>query len=472
MGDALCTLTQPSDHSMSCWRKQGRAAYHQTMTSAELPKSASFVVIGGGVHGLSVAWHLAEELSAQGRSEDVIVLEKSTLGAGASGISGGIVRNYYRSEAMTEVIAESVKIFEDDREGFGFHQVGYLAVVPEAQREDLEAIGAKQKEIGYESELVTGDGPCAEYLEWLWPDINADGVRAVLHEKRSGWADAIGTVRNLARKARAAGVKIFEGVEVTGLQFSGSEVNSVVTDAGEIACEMIVAAPGLWSPSWWRMLGLEPTVVLGAGDAAEQRPLVEYWLAREGDYVLPGVGLSGSAGRAAPVVHFDHTAPLYSDRDGRLITDDPWGIYFRMGKTGSGIVGGGLPTAMGTSFKVDPYGPDNPEQVAGDDLSEFFTSGLAFALKRFRGGGGRWDANPNGGVLALTADRYPVTDWNRPNVYSILDAGHGFKMLAVGREAAREIVGSRRSSLLEPFRLSRFGSGTTHVESKSPYPWT
>jgi glycine/D-amino acid oxidase-like deaminating enzyme len=74
--------------------------------------------------------------------------------------------------------------------------------------------------------------------------------------------------------------------------------------------------------------------------------------------------------------------------------------------------------------------------------------------------------------LALTADRYPVTDWTAPNVYSIVDAGHGFKMLAVGREVAREVLGHRPSPLLEPFRLSRFAGGTTHVVSKSPYPWT
>ncbi len=442
------------------------------MDDATLPAVARFVVVGGGVHGLSTAWHLAKALTERGDSADVLVLEKSQIGAGASGISGGIVRNYYRSEAMTEVIAESVGIFETDLERFGFHQVGYMAVVPESQLDDLQAIAARQCDVGYDSELVTGEAPCGEYLEWLWPDVNSDGVAAVLRELRSGWADAIATVRNLARLAREAGATIIEGVEVIGLEYSGTEVSAVVTSAGTVNCEAVVAAPGLWAPGWWQMQGLEPTVQLGEGDGAQRRPLVEYWLAREGDFVLPGVGLSANAGRAAPVVHFDHTAPLHSDRDGSLLTDQPWGIYFRMGMTGSGIVGGGLPLKMGDDFVVDPYGPDNPEQVAGDDLSEFFTSGLAFALKRFRGAGAGWESKPSGGVLALTADRYPVADWTAPNVYSILDAGHGFKMLAIGREVAAEMLGSRQSPLLKAFRLSRFGAGTTHVESKSPYPWT
>ena len=111
---------------------------------AEVPAESRFVIVGGGVHGLSTAWHLAQALRESGEEGSVVLLERDRLGSGASGISGGIVRNYYRSEAMTGVIAESVGIFESDPEGFGFHQVGYLAVVPEGQRavEDMGEITA------------------------------------------------------------------------------------------------------------------------------------------------------------------------------------------------------------------------------------------------------------------------------------------------------------------------------------------
>jgi len=435
---------------------------------AGLPAESRFVVVGGGVHGLSAAWHLAQELRDRGEEGSVVLLERDRLGSGASGISGGIVRNYYRSEAMSGVIAESVGIFESDPEGFGFHQVGYLAVVPERQREDLEATAARQAEVGYESELVLGTDACREYLEWLWPDVNADGVAAALMERRSGWADAAGTVRNLARKAREAGAQIFEGVDVTGISYDGGRACAVQTPHGEIACEAVIAAPGVWTPEWWAMQGLEPTVHHNGREV----PISEYWLAREGDFVLPGVGLSGSAGRAAPVVHFDMDGPLVSQRDGRTITEEPWGIYFRLGRTGEGIVGGALPLEMGEGFSIDPYGQENPEQMSGDDLTDFFLSGLSHFLARFRGHDGEWEARPAGGVLALSPDRYPITDWSTPGVYSIVDAGHGFKMLAVGREAAREVITGEPSELLEPFRLSRFESLATHVESSSPYPWT
>jgi hypothetical protein len=67
---------------------------------------------------------------------------------------------------------------------------------------------------------------------------------------------------------------------------------------------------------------------------------------------------------------------------------------------------------------------------------------------------------------------YPVADRIGDNVYAILDAGHGFKMLAIGELAARELLSGRPEPLLEPLRMGRFAAGTVHPASKSPYPWT
>ena len=91
-----------------------------------LPASATYVIVGAGVHGLSTAYHLAEELEARGRSgSEVVVLEKRRVGAGASGICCGVVRNFYLSAAMNEIVARSVDIFEIDPGGFGFHGVAF-----------------------------------------------------------------------------------------------------------------------------------------------------------------------------------------------------------------------------------------------------------------------------------------------------------------------------------------------------------
>jgi glycine/D-amino acid oxidase-like deaminating enzyme len=407
------------------------------------------VVVGGGVNGLSAAWALAE------RGAEVVVLDKGRLGGGASGIAGGIVRNFYRSEPIAELVRMSVEMFEEDPEAYGFRQVGYIAAVPEAQVDDLVAIRAQHERVGYDSELVTGAAECREYLSWTWPDWDAP-VEALLHERRSGWADAMQTVRRLADRARAAGVQIREHVEVSGFELVGDRVRAVMTDSVRVPCETLVLAPGPWAARLLAMLGVDARL--------------EYWKAQEGEFALHGAGLSGRAGNEAPVVHLDQAGPLRSDRDGRTIVEGPWGIYFRMGRTGTGITGGGLPVLL-SEPELDPYGLDNPAHTAGPAFKEFFTSGLATALRRFRGRADDWQLSAAGGIVAHTPDNYPVCDWVLDNTYAIVDSGHGFKTLAIGRLAADDIADGGEP-LLDPFRLDRFERGELHTASSGPYPWT
>ena len=354
-------------------------------------RGASHVVVGGGVHGLSAAWRLAE------RGADVLVLEKDRIGSGASGIAGGIVRNYYRSPAVTDLIRQSVEMFEADPDGYGFRQVGYLAAVPQTQVEDLVAIREQHEGAGYESELVVGADSCREYLTWTWPDWEAP-VEAVLYESRGGWADAMQTVRYLAERARAAGARVAEGVEVTGFQLGSDGVEAVLTSGGRIECEALVAAPGPWAARLWEMLGQSPEIPLAGSE--QPKPLISYWKAQEGQFALPGAGLGGRAGREAPVVHLDQGGGLCSDRNGRTLLPGAWGIYFHMGRTGTGVTGGGLPVLLAEP-ELDPYGPDNPAQAAEPGFAEFFESGLATALRAVSRAQRRMAGHPGG------RDRHP-----------------------------------------------------------------
>jgi glycine/D-amino acid oxidase-like deaminating enzyme len=432
--------------------------------SPGVPGAARYVIVGGGVHGLSTAYHLAEEIEERGGSAaDVIVLEKRRVGAGASGICGGIVRNFYLAPELNEIVRRSVEIFELDPAAFGFHQVGYLAAVAEEQSGDLERIAWQHEQIGYESRLVVGGGACREYLRGLFPDWRPSSVTAVLHEPRGGWADPTATVANLAGMARSLGVRIVEGVEMLGVELDGESVRSVVTSQGSIACDLVVVCPGPWVRDLWHRLDLPDGIDMG-----DRRVPFSYLKVREGDFVLrSGEHLPDRA----PVVHLDLHEPLRSDRDDRVLHPGPWGIYFRSGGSG-GIQGGGLPDHLDPDCEVEPYGPSHPEHgTSGADFDEWFTSALAAAIGRFRGRSSDWSCHSYGAQVAFTPDGCPVVDYVRPNAYVVLDSNHGFKMLALGRLAAEDILAGPAAEL-EAFRLDRFARAELHPVSASPYPWT
>jgi glycine/D-amino acid oxidase-like deaminating enzyme len=414
---------------------------------------ARFVVVGAGVHGLSTAAHLADRL---GSGEQVLVLDKSRVGAGASGISGGIVRNFYAAPAMHELVRRSVELFELDPQLFGFRQVGYLAVVPEAQAAELGRIAAAQAEAGYASTLVEGETSVRAHLERLFPDWQARGSTAALHEHRSGWADAATTVAALAGLARAGGVRVAEGVEVTGFDLDAGAVRGVETTAGRIACEAVVIAPGPWARDLWRLLDLPAE--LGGSD--RPTPAFRYWQVREGEYRHAGAALEPSA----PVVHLDADVPVSRH------LPDHWGIYFRPG-LGGGVAAGGLPVALDPDCQLDPYGPSHAELGATTPaFDEAIEASLAWALGRFRTPGG-WSSSSFAAPTGFTPDAYPVVGYVRENVYAVLDSNHGFKLLALGKLAAAELLGQTEPAL-EPFRLERFAEAAVHPASASPYPWT
>lgn len=409
-----------------------------------MPASAAVVIVGAGVHGLSTAVHVAER---RGSGEGVVVLDKSRVGAGASGISGGIVRNFYLSAEMNELVRRSVEIFEVDPSLFGFRQVGYVAVVPEAQTEELERIAEQHKAVGYTSRLVLGADPVRRHLEAIFPDWRARGSTALLHEKRSGWADPTATLGALEGMARAAGVTIHEGVEVTGFDLHGDVVGSVQTPSGAIRCDVLVLAPGPWARDVFRMLDVTDLSF-------------HYWGVREGEYVHA----DGALDPRSPVVHLDSDEPVNG-------LPDSWGIYFRPG-LGRGAAVGGLPVPLDPDCELDPYGPSHPELGRTTrEFDETVAAALSWALGRFDGGFDRWTCSSYGAQTCFTPDAYPVVDWLRENAYGVLDSNHGFKLLALGELAAEEVLG-RPQPQLDAFRLARFAAGTAHPASSSPYPWT
>src|ERR1051325_417390 len=124
--------------------------------SNPLPGSVPALVWGAGVRGLSPAWHLAQE------GEEVLVVDKTGIAAGASGIACGVVRNNYFQPAMSELMAACVEIWESDPESFAYHGTGYIALGDGAQVEDLPTVHERQQQIGYPSQLILGEAEVAE----------------------------------------------------------------------------------------------------------------------------------------------------------------------------------------------------------------------------------------------------------------------------------------------------------------------
>jgi glycine/D-amino acid oxidase-like deaminating enzyme len=448
-----------------------------------LPNRATYLIIGAGIHGLSTAWHLGQALKAKGTpageadgKADILVIDKTGIAAGASGIACGVIRNNYFQPAMRELMAHSVSVWDSDPEAFSYHPVGYMQISHDGMREDIATIARQQNDIGYESEFIEGADDSARYMKALLDDWQAEGITSVLHEKKGGYANNAAAVYGLAGKAEAVGARIASGVTVTGFDRRDDTVTAVETDKGRIACDHVFVACGPWVKSIWDMLDLPATVDIHAPDGQTHKdvPMWTYWSLQEGTLGVDPNLQKTNDGRMPPVIHVDTDAPLHSAVDGSLITDKPWGIYYKPDFNFGGIQGGAMPykvKAATADVAVDPYGPESPDFVVGDEFAHLWCSALAFCQKRFEGQIGKYKNEPSGGIGCFTPDSFPVIDRFHQNVSIIADSNHGYKMIGLGALVADDIMG-RPSRLLEPFRFARYAEGDLHPVSNSPYPWS
>ena len=444
------------------------------------PTNSKYVIIGAGIHGLSTAYHLARNLKSKGlgSGENILVIDKTSIAAGASGIACGVVRNNYFQPAMRELMAHSVSVWESDAEAYSYHPVGYMQISPEIMREDVASIAEQQKAIGYESVFIEGAKESTHYMKGLFDDWQAQGITSVLHEKSGGYSNNTRAMYGLAAKAEAEGVRILTGVAVAGFERdSGSEaIRSVQTDKGNIHCEFVVVATGPWVKQFWEMLDLPHEVNIKAKDGLihDGIPMWVFWSLQEGTLGVDPKMQRTNDGVMPPVIHVDSDAPLFSSVDGTLITEEMWGIYYKPDFHFDGIQGGAAPFKVETDpdhVAVDPYGPDSPDFVVGPEFAHMWCSALAHCQKRFEGQMPLYKDEPSGGIGAFTPDSFPVFDIFCDNCYVVADSNHGYKMLGVGKLVAEELTGVR-SELMKPFRFSRYADGDLHPVSNSPFPWS
>ncbi len=440
-----------------------------------IPTSVKYLVIGAGVHGLSTGWHLAMELEARGKGSgaDVIVLDKTGPGAGASGIACGCVRNLYMTEPLHPLLRHSVDVWTYDPVAFGFQQVGYVSVGEANQIEDYEKMHASQNSVDYHSDMYVGRD-AHQFLKGIWPDYNLDNVEVVLHEKVSGYAGTRQAIAGLAQKCADHGVQVFGGVEVSAYNVQAGQVRSVHTNRGEIRCEAVIWGLGAWTPIHWRMLGKPDKldVHYADGTVLPGQDMWTYWRLLEGEVYYDQPYLTPD-GLNPPLIHVEKmTTPVYSETTGDMLKDYTY-IYFKNGNERMdrpGIQGGTTPIKLGPEAVVDPYGHDNDEYQAEPEFADYLCAAMGQTLDRFKGLRSNFRERRNGGIGAFTPDNVPVFDWVLPNVFMIADSNHGFKMLGAGKLVAKHLMGDEVIDL-KRFSFQRYAEGWTYGSTNSHSPW-
>ena len=448
-----------------------------------LAQHSKYVIIGAGIHGLSTAYHLARELKAAGKGSgsDIVVLDKSGVAAGASGIACGVIRNNYYQPAMRELMAHSVKIWETDPKAYSYHPVGYMQISCESMHEDVASIYEQQQAIGYESDFIEGAADCDAYMKTLYNDWQAQNITSVLHEKKGGYANNAQAIYGLAKKAETEGVRIISGVSVTGFQRangSSSAIAAVETSQGRIECDYVVIGAGPWVRDFWTMLDLPKTVSIKGQDGTlhDDIKMWTFWQLEEGVLKVDPDMFKTNDGKMPPVMHVDTDAELRSTVDNSVIEEAGkiWGLYYKPDFHFGGVQGGAMPYPVTTpvdELQLDPYGPASPEWISSPEFAQMWVSALAHCHKRFEGTMSHFDEEPSGGVGCFTPDSFPVFDEFCENCYIVADSNHGYKMLGVGKLVAEHIMG-QTSELLKPFRFGRYADGELHPTSNSPFPWS
>ena len=443
---------------------------------------SKYLIIGAGVHGLSTAWHLAAKLKSKNgglKEDDVLVIDKTAVAAGASGTACGVVRNNYFQPAMRELMAHSVELWESDPKAFAYDAVGFMAISPESMKKDMQTVHQQQKTIGYESDFIEGEKQCSNYMKKIFSDWQAKGITNILHEKRGGYSKSKIAIQGIAKKAQAAGAKIITGVEVTGFkrESNSSAITGAETSKGIIECDQAIIAVGPWINNFWKMLELPKTLNMknGTGEIHKNVPMWKYWFLQEGVMKVGMDFLKMDNGDMPPLIHVDSNEPLYSDVDGSLVTDKMWGIYYKPDIVDSlGVQGGTAPYKVEKpldQINVDPYGIASKEYQTDEKFANMWSSALAHCQKRFEGKSNLYNRVPSGGLGCFTPDNFPIFDRFCENVYIIADSNHGYKMMGVGKLVAEEIL-EKESKLLKPFRFSRYEQGKLHPTSSSPFPWS
>lgn len=375
------------------------------------------IVIGAGVIGSSVAYHLAR-LGAQ----CVLVLDRTQIGAGTTSQSSGILRTHYSVIENVELARTSWQVFNDfaaylgdDEASAGLVKCGYLIASPDgpklaALRSALQAQQAK----GIEVRFLSPQEAAARL-----PIARFDDAALIGYEPEAGFADAYLVATSFARAARRLGVKIVEGIEVQGLLIDNGRVVGVDTSQGRFNSEVVISTQNIWATDIERWTGIATPV------KAERHAV----LALEGPQP------------------YSYQMPVYKD------LGSPGMLYCRS------YGGTQMLVSEGTVGETLPA-PDNEQ---GDISMDYMVEVGEQVAARFPSFGDAGVASSWTGVYDVTPDWNPVLG-TLPDLPGLVVgygfSGHGFKLSpGVGRILAQCALGLPTDVPLAPYALERFRSG-------------
>ena len=371
---------------------------------------ADVIVIGAGVQGASLAYQLAC------RGARVVVVERSTVAAGATGRSSGLVRMHYDLPAEARLAWASFPWFRDwpERVGgeCGFVRTGFLWIERADAVDRLRASVAAQQEIGIATSFVD-----AGEIRRLSPILAVEDGAAAAHEPESGYADPAATATGFLRAARDRGARLVQGAEVTAVPVTGGAVTGVETTRGAFAAPVVVDAAGAWAARVARLVDLDIPV--------------EVW---RHDTAILG---------APPAVPMPFP----------VVIDNANEMYFRPEGAGLVLVGLEDGNEIGGS----------PERDTADAAPAFAGLVVDRIVRRVPGLVDGTFRSAHSGQDGITPDQRPILGSAGPAGF-FLDCGHsgtGFKTApAVGLGMAELILDGAATSVdLEPFALERFAAG-------------
>ena len=222
------------------------------MGSPTVPDRARVVIVGGGVIGCSIAYHLAHL-----GWTDIVLLERHSLTAGTTWHAAGLITSAGMADEtslfMTRYSRDLYSRLEAETgHSTGFREVGHILIASTPERvEVLRRAGAWQHGFGVpESEISPRE------VADMWPLLRTDDVLAGFYVPDEGRADPVGCAVSMAKGARMLGAKVVEGVSVTGVEQRNGRVTAVLTDAGRIETEIVVNAAGMWAGKFGRDAGV------------------------------------------------------------------------------------------------------------------------------------------------------------------------------------------------------------------------